>query len=248
MQKQRSFNQKKGSGSLISLNRTQLKYIAAFAMLLDHIGMMFIPVSTPLGTLCRVIGRLTAPIMCMFLAEGFRHTKSKEKYAVRLFVFAVISQPFYAFAHGNTLMTADFNMIFTLFLSFVMLYCFEKFESDFLRILSVIVIVALSQFGDWGITAPLWVLGFYCFSNNKKKQTVFFLAVAVFWMLRATFNCIEKGYVWYGEYCQLGLFLFPFMLLSYNGEKGSSTKFSKWFFYIFYPLHLFVLKVIKEVI
>ncbi|MBQ1996059.1 MAG: conjugal transfer protein TraX, partial [Clostridia bacterium] len=153
------------------LNRTQLKYIAAAAMLLDHIGMMFIPVSTPLGTLCRLAGRLTAPIMCMFIAEGFRYTKSKARYAARLLIFALISQPFYAFAHGETLMTSDLNMIFTLFLSFVMLCLFEKLENNLLKILAVSAIVVLSQFGDWGITAPLWVLGFYCFSKNKNKQT-----------------------------------------------------------------------------
>lgn len=230
------------------LNRTQLKYIAAAAMLIDHIGMMFVSVSTPLGTFCRVFGRLTAPIMCMFIAEGFRYTKSKARYAARLLIFALISQPFYAFAHGETLMTSDLNMIFTLLLSFVMLCLFEKLENNLLKILAVSAIVVLSQFGDWGITAPLWVLGFYCFSKNKNKQTVYFLAVAVFWILRATFNCLQKGYPWYGEYCQVGLFLFPFMLFSYNGEKGTNTRFSKWFFYVFYPLHLFVLAVIKEVI
>lgn len=233
---------------MTSLNRTQLKYIAAAAMLIDHIGMMFIPVTTPVGTLCRIIGRLTAPIMCMFIAEGFRHTRSKKKYALRLFIFALISQPFYAFAHGNTLLTADFNMIFTLFLCVLMLCCFEKLENSFLRFLSVMIIVALSQFGDWGITAPLWVLGFYCFSENRKKQAVYFSAVTVFWILRATYNCIEAGYVWYGEYCQTGLFLFLFMLFSYNGEKGSDSRFSKWFFYVFYPLHLFVLAAIKVII
>lgn len=233
---------------MISLNRTQLKYIAAAAMLIDHIGMMFIPVSTPLGTACRLIGRLTSPIMCMFLAEGFRYTKSKWKYALRLFIFALISQPFYAFAHGKLLTVPDFNMIFTLFLSFVMLCCVEKFDNIFLKTLSVAVFVALSYYGDWGITAPLWVLGFYCFSKNKEKQTYFFLAVAVFWIIRVTLNCIQKGYPWYSEYCQVGLFFFPFMLYAYNGEKGSNSKFSKWFFYGFYPLHLFVLRILQELI
>ena len=215
-------------------------------MLVDHIGMMFIPVSTPLGTLCRVVGRLTAPIMCMFLAEGYRYTRSKGKYAARLLIFALISQPFYAFAHGNEILTADFNMIFTLFLSFVMLLCFDKAKNNFLKILSVTVFVFLSQFGDWGITAPLWVLGFYCFNKDRKKATVYFSAVTLFWIIRATYNCIEMGYYWYGEYCQLGLFLFPIFFYCYNGEKGSGSKFSKWFFYWFYPLHLFLLTVIKE--
>ena len=82
---------------MLKLNRTQLKYIAALAMLIDHIGAFFIPVTTPIGALCRIIGRLTAPIMCFFLAEGYEHTRSKLKYGIRLLIFALVSQPFYAF-------------------------------------------------------------------------------------------------------------------------------------------------------
>lgn len=236
----------KGSEILLSLNRTQLKYIAVFAMLIDHIGMMFIPVTTPLGSACRIFGRLTAPIMCLFLAEGYRHTRSKKKYALRLLVFALISQPFYAFAHGNAIYDADFNMIFTLFLCFLTLLCFDKIENTFMKLASVVAIVYVSKYGDWGITAPLWVLGFYSFRDNRKKMAVYFSAVALFWIFRATYNCINMGYYWYGEFCQLGLFLFPVLLFSYNGEKGTSSRFSKWFFYLFYPIHLFVLTVIKN--
>lgn len=232
--------------NLPSLNRNQLKILAIFAMLLDHIGMMFIPISTPLGAFCRIAGRLTAPIMCFFLAEGYRFTKSKGRYALRLFVFALISQPFYAFAHGKTLYDPDFNMIFTLFLCFVMLWCFEKTENTFLKISVVAVIVYFSKFGDWGITAPLWVLGFYSFRENRKKMLLYYFAVTVFWIFRATYNCIDMGYAWYGEYCQLGLCIFPLVMNFYNGEKGKNTGFGKWFFYLFYPLHLFVLTVIKN--
>lgn len=232
----------------MTLNRTQLKYIAVFAMLIDHIGMMFIPVTTPLGALCRIVGRLTAPIMCMFLAEGFKHTRSKEKYAIRLFVFALVSQPFYAYAHGNSIFEADFNMIFTLFLSFMALYCAEKINNRFLRFFCVVLLICLSTYGDWGITAPLWVLCFYKWGESKSKSAFAFSAVALYWIFRATLNCIDMGYHWYGEFCQLGLFLFIPVIYIYNGEKGSDSAFSKWFFYIFYPLHLLVLTVIHNLL
>ncbi len=230
---------------MLKLNRTELKYIAAMTMLIDHIGMMFISVTTPLGLLCRIIGRLTAPIMCFFLAEGYEHTRSKYKYGIRLLIFAIVAQPFYAYAHGNTVFEADFNMIFTLFLSFTVLVCFDRIENSFLRFITVAVLIGISSYGDWGITAPLWVLGFYCFKGNTKKTFFYYSAIVIFWIFRATYNCIDSGYIWYYELCQLGLFMFPFMYLCYNGEKGSDSRFSKWFFYVFYPLHLFVLAVIK---
>lgn len=232
----------------MTLNRTQLKYIAVLAMLIDHIGMMFIPITTPLGTLCRVVGRLTAPIMCMFIAEGYKHTRSKEKYALRLLAFAVISQPFYAFAHGNSILEADFNMIFTLFLSFMCLYCADKIKVRFLKVLCVAGLVCFSTFGDWGITAPLWVLCFYKWGEDKKKCTIAFILVTVYWLVKATVNCVDMGYHWYGEVCQLGLFMFIPFMYAYNGKKGSDSAFSKWFFYGFYPLHLLVLALVDKLL
>lgn len=231
---------------MLQLNRTQLKYIAAAAMLIDHIGMMFIPITTPVGLLCRIIGRLTAPIMCFFLAEGYEHTRSKYKYGTRLLIFALVAQPFYAYAHGNSILEADFNMIFTLFLSFMVLVCYDRIENNLLRFASVTALIVVSYYGDWGITAPLWVLGFYCFKGNRKKTLLYFSAITVFWILRAVYNAADSGYIWRYELCQLGLFMFPFMYLCYNGEKGRDGRFSKWFFYVFYPLHLFVLAALKN--
>jgi len=37
-----------------------------------------------------VIGRLTAPIMWFFIAEGFHYTKNVKKYILRLFIAAGI--------------------------------------------------------------------------------------------------------------------------------------------------------------
>lgn len=233
---------------MIKFNRNQLKYLAVVAMLIDHIGMMYIPITTPLGATCRIIGRLTAPIMCFFLAEGYEHTRSKFKYGTRLFVFALVAQPFYAYAHGNTILDTDFNMIFTLFLSFLVLLCFEKIDNIFLRFAAVVVLIYLSGYGDWGVTAPLWVLGFYCFKKSNSKTLICYSAIAAFWILRAIYNCINIGFPWYFELCQLGLFMFPFIFLCYNGEKGGGGRFSKWFFYVFYPLHLFILAALKNVI
>ena len=31
----------------------------------------------------------------------------------------------------------------------------------------------------------------------------------------------------------------------YNGKGGSKSAFNKWFFYVFYPLHLIILGILK---
>ncbi len=225
----------------IGLNRTTLKYIAAFAMFIDHIGMFLIPITTPLGVLFRIVGRLTAPIMCLFLAEGFAHTSSREKYAVRLFVFAFISQLAYAFSHYRNLLVLDFNMIFTLFLSFLMLTLIESEQPVISKWLMIIFLYLLSFLGDWGGIAPLWVVLFYRFRKSVNKRAIAFSVVAFFMVFMSAISCVMRGANWYLELWQAGLFLFLPFLYYYNGKSGQVSPFHKWFFYIFYPLHLIVL-------
>ena len=56
------------------LTAYQLKVIAIMAMTIDHIAWMWVPDTTPAGQLMHTIGRITAPIMCYRLAEGYIHT------------------------------------------------------------------------------------------------------------------------------------------------------------------------------
>lgn len=226
------------------LNRTQLKYMAMLAMLIDHIGMFFIPIATPVGALCRIIGRLTAPVMCFFLAEGYRYTSSKKKYALRLLIFALISQPAYAFSHYNRLWVADFSMLFTLLLSFLVLLSYDKIKKTPLRWIAVVALTALSYWCDWGIFAPLWVLCFFVFRNSRKKQLLSYSFIAAFVCISAVLFCILNGFPWYGEVWQAGLFLFIPIFSLYNGQSGNKNAFHKWIFYVFYPLHLLILGLI----
>ena len=116
------------------MNRNQLKYIAIIAMIIDHIGMFLLssglgdaPASqVALYALLRTIGRLTGPLMLFFLTEGYVHTSSKIKYGIRLLVFGIISQIPYALSHYNSLLVADFNVIITLFMTFLMLAAEEN--------------------------------------------------------------------------------------------------------------------------
>ena len=57
---------------MAGLNRTQLKFIAICAMVCDHTAWGFVEFWSPLGQILHVIGRLTIPIMCFFVAEGYR--------------------------------------------------------------------------------------------------------------------------------------------------------------------------------
>ena len=85
------------------LSRDFIKYIAMFTMLLNHTALILLTPGTMLREFLEDIGYFTGITMCYFLVEGYAYTRSKKKYALRLFLFAVISQLQYALYPANLL-------------------------------------------------------------------------------------------------------------------------------------------------
>ena len=84
----------------LKFDGTQLKYIAIIAMTIDHVAWLLYPglVKEPIPVIMHIVGRLTAPIMWYFIAEGSYYTKDIKKYFFRIMSFAVISH--FAFCFG----------------------------------------------------------------------------------------------------------------------------------------------------
>ena len=75
------------------LNSNIIKIIAIIAMTIDHISWLLFPGYSKelFSIIFHILGRISCPIMCYFIAEGFYHTKNINKYTGRLFLFALIS-------------------------------------------------------------------------------------------------------------------------------------------------------------
>ena len=235
------------------MNRNQLKYIAIIAMIIDHIGMFLLssglgdaPASqVALYALLRTIGRLTGPLMLFFLTEGYVHTSSKIKYGIRLLVFGSISQIPYALSHYNSLLVADFNVIITLFMTFLMLAAEENIKNRIIRRIVVFALIMATFCCDWGVVGPFMAWLFYQYRDDRKAQIKAYSIVCGILIIADVLILALNGYHWYGELWQAGVFLVIPFLLGYNGQAGSRTAINKWIFYIIYPLHLLVFWVIR---
>ena len=107
----------------MGLNSFQLKCIAVITMIIDHTGAVLFP-----GELVfRYIGRISFPIFCFLLVEGFFHTRDMRKYMLRLGVFAVLSEIPYDLAFRGTMLEFSHqNVFFSLLIGVMMMYALEK--------------------------------------------------------------------------------------------------------------------------
>lgn len=225
------------------LDRFTLKSIALSAMLVDHIAAVFLPGYGWIYYICRFIGRMTAPIMCFFLTEGFIHTSSRKKYILRMAIFALIAQPAYTLAFYRKLLTPHFSMISTLCISLVMLCCLEKIKPLWLKILAVGLLVLMTYPCDWGIYAPVMVLGFYLM---RERGILRLSVLGVISVGMVVMYGLAMGVP--GAFMHCGMIASLALLSLYNGERGPDGGAAKWFFYIFYPAHLYVIYIVERIV
>lgn len=237
------------------LNRDAIKYIAMFTMLLNHIAHVLLTRGTPLYVVFEDIGYFTAPVMCFFLVEGYQRTRSKVKYGRRLFLFAVLSQgPYYlAFHFGNL------NMFFTLFCCFLILVVMERVDRLWLQKILCMLLLVVTVFSDWALVAPILTILLARNWGDKRKMWANYVGIALLFAglnlqsnlmqnrmngqevvltVRAVCDTLCSG---------IGILAAgAAVLVFYNGERAKKGQtFSKWFFYLFYPVHLFLLYLIK---
>ena len=234
-----------------------IKIIALICMTLDHAGDLLVGHFTFLN----IIGRIAFPLFAFQLVLGYIHTKDVKKYLFRMAIFALISQiPFtFMILCGNGDITL-LNVFFTFIIGIVTLILYDTKQIPALvRIIGIITLIILAQvinvdFQAFGIALILFIYIFYDDKNISKKYnkndilTYPYNLTPITRKVVLVSGILVLSFLKYSDYFatlpntafQLSIFTFLptiFMLL-YNGKKGSSLKY---FFYIYYPLHIIIL-------
>ncbi len=229
------------------LSGSTLKLIAIITMFIDHIGaviverMLYVTGNTGnftyeqmqnLDNILRGIGRLGFPLFCFLLVEGFMHTRNIRRYALRLLLFAFVSElPFNLAFTGRLFYSGYQNVFFTLFIGLLTMWgCRLIEEKTHFHVvlqygLGIFVVIMGAWFAellqtDYAGIGVLCIMALYLFKNNRYLQAVVG-AVAFCWEIPAPLAFLPVAF--------------------YNGRRGLKMKY---FFYIFYPVHLLVLYLI----
>ena len=213
-----------------------LKIIALISMLFDHLGYTIFNSFSFMN----YIGRLSFPIFAFCLTEGYTHTKNLNKYFFRLGIFAIISQIPYMLFESTFSNNFNLNILFTLLLGLLAITLFNKIKNKILGYIIVILCAIIAQFFyfDYGWFGIATIFVFYIFKNKKLCMNIFFILI--------TFINYYYHFIQTSRYEYLLIILFACLSLIpinlYNGKKG---KDSRYLLYIFYPLHLMILYLIK---
>ncbi len=213
-------------------------------MLVDHIAWLFVPFYSLAGQAMHFVGRLTGPTMAVLLADGYRHTKDVNRYTVRLAVFALISWPCYCLMDYGTL-ALEFSVIYTLLLALLSIRVYDSKMNVVLKVVLIGIIIWLSGWGDWAYFDIIFALSAHIWHDDEKTRWTVYILICMVDIFMTAGLIVSYGQPVYYASCELGtLLVAPMFMYLYNGERGSKNAFHKWFFYVFYPLHMLVLWVI----
>ncbi len=150
-------------------------------MLIDHIGVVFLP-----GVLeLRLIGRIAFPLFCFGIVTGFEHTRNWKKYALRLLLIGIVSQPFYMLALNHT--WRELNVLATLLLGLLSIAGMRerKWGSHLWAPLLCLAMAALQPM-DYGWRGVLLIQLMYLARHTAGGFAAMFTAFCLYWGTMST--------------------------------------------------------------
>lgn len=230
------------------ISASVLRIIALLSMLIDHFAVIVIrngklygyseeyyamALATAEGQrwlrlyeICRVAGRLSFPLFCFLLVQGFVHTSNLRKYVLRVLILALVSELPYDLAMSNaTYDLAHQNVCFTLLIGLLVMAGMKRYRLRTERKWGCVLLGCLMAYllrGDYAVSGVLMIALMYNFRKEKLLQLCSGVAIS--------------GYRSFAHYGAGVLAFIPAYF--YNGEQGRLR--AKWLYYSIYPLHMLV--------
>ncbi len=202
------------------------------------------------------------PLFAFMIVEGCHKTKNIKKYAGRLALFALISEPFFYFGNWYRI-SASFtellrriahlqigNVFFTLAISVFAIWCYQVLKAKypkkskllFVTIVAVASIVAVMVDSDYNAFGVILIMALYAAQTKKSKIAVILLWSFCLYGIRTLVGTpLDWPQIQQALYLTMGAALSCVPIWFYNGERG---KKAKWVFYMYYPAHLLVFTLI----
>lgn len=165
-----------------------LKLIALCFMMIDHMGKMLFPQVPEM----RILGRIAFPLYAWCMVVGFHYTRNPWRYALRILLVGLVSQPLYMVALNHT--WHEPNIFLTLFFALLALMAVEEksWERDslMLRVLGragaavgcILCLCTAIWFGcDYGWRGVLLVVLLYAARTSRPALAAVMTAFCLYW-------------------------------------------------------------------
>ena len=232
-------------------NTKLLKIIAYIFMFADHVGVALLPQYTVL----RLIGRLSFPLFAWCLVVGSEYTHNIWKYALRLLIGMVVSQPCYVLALNEP--WDSLNIFATLLLGLLAIAGIRMNKKGSAWLFPLLAILfTLVVHVDYGWQGVALILLLYAARKNRGALAAAFVAFCLHWgantfsvakmlgipsaisflpQARTLLNAVSK--VQFYAVLALPLILIPM-------DKWQ-VRIPRWIEYAIYPAHLLIIWVIR---
>lgn len=237
----------------LDISSVGLHILAMVLMLCDHLWVTVVPGNVWLTC----VGRLAFPIFAFLIAEGYRHTGSWRKYALRLLIGAILSEiPFNLMCSGSWFNPVHQNVLWTFLLGLCLVRINDR-SKDKSRSRRILVGLLTALIGyvagfvtmvDYYGVGVVTVLVFYFFRERNWKSLLAQILLLVYFNAHVLGGQGYELWIW-GQTVFLpiqGLALFGLIpIWLYRGRKGLQSRVFQYFCYGFYPLHMLILWAIQ---
>ncbi|MEG0292165.1 MAG: TraX family protein [Anaerovoracaceae bacterium] len=238
------------------LNGNQIKFAMVVLMTLGSLK-SFLPAN--LAILYTVLATTAVGWFAFAAVEGVSHTSSIIKYNVRLYAGAII------LFVGNVVINTGFGMakapigdngFLTLAFGVTAITAFSKIRMDqmtsekLLKLSIGVITMALGFVSQYGyIVIPVMIISYFLRKNQTRREYGLII-LSMLLLASSIFAGLKSGNIMVEILAKPDfafIIMVPFLRL-YSGQKGSMSKVLQYGFYCYYPVHLWIITIVLNLI